>query len=279
MTPSGPKQLPRFTAKTVLQRFRQGSSSPVVVETEGGLFVAKLRGAGHGVAALVAELIVAELAAYLGLPVPERVLIDLPMDVESVDKNDELRDLLTRSVGTNVGSRFLSGAKDLVAKDAPGLDNDFAVKVLWLDGLVMNPDRSAANTNILIWNAQPWLIDHGACLGFQHDWSSLSEDAPREVYDDSRHLFADHAGLLDERDLDLADAMTRDAVFHAVGVVPDELVVATSGEPTGDRGRLLYEAFLWKRLRAPRPFVKVVGVRDFRSERLRSLRELGRGKP
>lgn len=278
MTPPGPHKLPRFVAKSVVQRFKQGSSSPVVVETDGGMFVAKLRGAGQGVAALVAELMVAELAERLGLPVPERALIELPLEVESADRNDELRDLLTRSVGINVGFRFLSGAKDLLAKDAANLDDDFAAKVLWLDGLVMNPDRSQANTNILLWNGQPWLIDHGACLGFHHDWSGLSEDAPREKYDDSRHLFADRAGLLDGKDLDLADVFDRDTVLQAVSAAPDELVIATSGEPTGERGRMLYEAFLWKRLRAPRPFVQVVGKRDYRLERLRQLREMGRTK-
>ena len=85
--------LPHLHARHVLRRIRQGaSSSPVVVETPGGNFVLKLRGAGHGTLALVAELVVGALADRLGLPVPERALVELDADFQSDDHNDELAD-------------------------------------------------------------------------------------------------------------------------------------------------------------------------------------------
>ena len=65
----------RFEARRVLARVRHGSSLPVVAETEGGKFLVKLRGAGHGLTALIAEIIVGVLAEALGLPVPERALV------------------------------------------------------------------------------------------------------------------------------------------------------------------------------------------------------------
>lgn len=148
-----------FLASRVEARIRGGSSSPIIVQTPGGRFVVKLRGAGHGTLALVAEIIVAELAERLGLAVPERVMIELPPDVPSDDRNDELADLLGASVGTNLGFRLLEGAYEPRAEALRSLDDDFKARVLWLDGLTMNPDRSASNPNILFWKQRPWLID------------------------------------------------------------------------------------------------------------------------
>ena len=141
---------PSFPVRRVLSRLRSGSSSPIVVDTAGGRFVTKLRGAAQGPSALVAEVIVAELAEHLGLPVPERVSIELPIDVETDDANDELADLLAASVGQNLGFRWIDGASVWPAAEVGRIDDEFAVRVLWLDALVMNPDRTAYNPNVLL---------------------------------------------------------------------------------------------------------------------------------
>src|SRR5690242_496971 len=131
--------LVRHRALAVSTGIRRGSSLPVVVRTEAGEFLTKLRGAAQGLLPLVAEIIVGEIATLLGLPVPERVLVDFDETVPSEDRNDELLDLLRRSRGTNLGFRYLPGATDLVARDARKIPADVAANVLWFDGLVMNP--------------------------------------------------------------------------------------------------------------------------------------------
>ncbi|MGH2909715.1 MAG: HipA family kinase, partial [Solirubrobacteraceae bacterium] len=58
---------------------REGGSLPGLVEgDDDGLYVAKFRGAGQGLRALVAEVIVGELARRLGRLVPE--LVDMSLD-------------------------------------------------------------------------------------------------------------------------------------------------------------------------------------------------------
>src|SRR6185436_14425534 len=106
-----------LSATRVLAGPRRGSSRPVVVATEDGERFVKLRGAGQGTAALVAEVIVAELAAALGLRVPARSVVTLAPDTPSDDKNDELADLLAASVGENLGFAPLPGARDFAAGD------------------------------------------------------------------------------------------------------------------------------------------------------------------
>lgn len=247
--------LVRLPAIRVTSRVRGGSSSPVIVETPGGTFVAKLRGAGHGVFALVAEILVAELAQCLELPVPERVLIELSPDVPSDDRNDELADLLGASTGTNLGLRLLDGAREPRQNELQRLDDEFAARVLWLDGLVQNPDRTLKNPNILLWHGQPWLIDHGTALPFHHDWATVTEAAPREPTDHSTHVFADRVASLHQKDAALAHRLTRQVLEATVATVPETFLAVTGPETSLRRNRAAYVAFLWKRLKKPRPFV------------------------
>jgi hypothetical protein len=247
--------LPVFTASRVRARIRSASSSPVVVETPGGMFLAKLRGAGQGVSALVAEVIVAELAERLGLPVPERVLLELPAELPSDDRNDELAQLLELSVGLNVGFRYLPGATLPRPEELARLPDDFALRVLWLDGWVMNPDRTRHNPNILLWKRQPWLIDHGAALTFQHDWAHVSEASPREARSLAEHVFAERLARLPQKDEELSRSMSRAVVGAALARVPDAFLEDLLPAEEPQRRRALYAAFLWKRLVPPRPFV------------------------
>ena len=60
----------RVTAGRYVQPLREGGSLPAVVDTDGGLYVVKFRGAGQGPRALVAELLVGLIAGRLELPVP-----------------------------------------------------------------------------------------------------------------------------------------------------------------------------------------------------------------
>src|SRR5947209_7211063 len=156
----------RIAARRVLAADHGGSSWPVLVESHRGVWFTKLRGAGQGTGALVAEIIVAELAECLGLRVPARALVDIPPDIESLNRRDELRDLLTASVGLNLGIAYLDGARMFIAADATRVSSDDAAAIVWLDALVMNPDRTARNPNMMWWRERLWLIDHGVALGF-----------------------------------------------------------------------------------------------------------------
>jgi hypothetical protein len=244
-----------LVASRVLRRLTSGSSAPVVVETSRGRFVAKLRGAGHGVVALVAEVIVAELAEKLGLPVPERTLLELPSNVPSDDKNDELADLLARSAGLNLGFRWLEGASLASQESLWALDDDYVGRVLFLDGLTMNLDRTDANPNLLFWKGRPWLIDHGSALPFHHDWASVTEASAREVHDYGQHVFRQRLPAARRLGEQFAARLDRHALASATAKVPDVFLTELDANATAARSRSAYEAFLWKRLKVPLPFL------------------------
>jgi HipA-like protein len=245
-------------ARQVVSGRKRGSSRPVVIETDEGRFFTKLRGAAQGLAALVAEVIVAELAEALGLPVPRRALVALDEALGSADRDAELMDLLTASRGINLGFAFLEGARELEPGEAAGVPDDFACRALWLDALVLNMDRTPRNPNVMIGQGRRWLIDHGAALGFHYRWSAVREDSPRwSGYPLERHLFADRQQALPAWDEGLAARLSREVLERAVGQVPEGFLrPLLSGGVTVDRRRRAYVAYLWKRLKAPRPFAR-----------------------
>lgn len=246
-------------ATRVLRAPRRGSSWPQLIETEAGCYLTKLRGSGQGPAALVAEIVVAELADALGLRVPARVLVRIDETLTSENQDPEVLELLAASRGLNLGFELLHGARDLQPSDILGIGPDEASLVAWLDGLVMNPDRSPHNPNLMIRKGALWLIDHGAALTFQHDWRTVTEQSPRRQAGSlAAHVLFERATKVREWDGLLAETLGREVLEAAVRAVPDEFLapLLPRGASLGAlaRRREAYVAFLWKRLKAPRAF-------------------------
>ena len=101
---------------------------------------------------------------------PELVTVELDPALAPGEPDQEIQDLLRASAGLNLGVDFLPGALDFDA--APfAVDPALAGQVLWFDALIGNVDRSWRNPNLLFWHGELYLIDHGATLTFQHNWS------------------------------------------------------------------------------------------------------------
>lgn len=254
-------------ARRVLAADKRGSSWPVLVETDeegdNARQFTKLRGAAQGTGALVSEVIVAALAESLGLRVPARALVHFPAAIESLDDNDELADLLRASVGVNLGFAYLNDASSFVpATDVARVSEEEVAAILWLDGLVANPDRTARNPNLLWHDETLWLIDHGAALGFQYALPNADAAAARRPYMlREPHLLQSRVLELETLDARLASRVSPDVVARAVEEVPDAflvpLVAADDSETLAAR-RAAYIDYLTRRLEAPRPFLAPV---------------------
>ena len=182
--------LPTTRATRYVAPLREGGSLPGLVEaSDDGMWVLKLRGAGQGLKVLVAEVLVGEIGRTLGLRVPELKVVELPAPLARYEADEEVQDLLTASVGDNLGLDFLPGAFNYDGQHPPPPDE--AARLLWLDAYTANIDRTPANPNLLRWHRQVWLIDHGAALYFHHGWPSRGSDPARfaaQRFDDSTHL-------------------------------------------------------------------------------------------
>ena len=210
-------------ATRALEGGRRGSSRPIVVETDAGACIVKLRGAAQGTGPLVAEVVVGAIADAIGLSVPGRMLVTLPPNVNIPERDAELRDLMGASIGTNLGFAYLDGARDFVLTEIDKVGAAERAAIFWLDRFVMNPDRNASNTNLLWYKNKLWLIDHGASLGFQYDWSTVTEQSPtRQFVETEPHLFA--ASLMTS-DVAAADSTSAALPVLNVASVPPTSVV------------------------------------------------------
>ncbi|MGZ4503318.1 MAG: HipA family kinase, partial [Nocardioidaceae bacterium] len=203
---------------------REGGSLPGLVEADDlGTYVCKFRGAGQGLRVLVAEVVVGELARRLGIRTPELVSVSLDGAIGRYEADEEVQDLLTASIGLNLGVDFLPGSFGFDAGCTP--DPDVAAAVLWLDAFTANVDRSWRNPNLLVWHKELWAIDHGACLYFHHGWSGGVGSAERfaaQPYDASDHVLGAYLGGVAAADERLAPLVTDELLGEVLVCVPDE---------------------------------------------------------
>jgi hypothetical protein len=241
--------LDQVTATRYVTPLREGGSLPGIVEADDlGTYVVKFRGAGQGLRVLVAEVIVGELARRLGIRVPDLVAVELDAQIAKYEADEEVQDLLTASLGLNLGSDFLPGAFGYDANCR--LDPEEAAAILWLDAYVANVDRSWRNPNLLVWHGRPWLIDHGASLYFHHSWAGGLGDPQRfanQPWDMTGHVFADQVDSLSEIDPGFRDALAADVLAGIVGDVPEEWLAQVPGATT-DQQRAAYVEFLTARV-------------------------------
>ena len=253
-----PAAMRSVRATRYVTAFREGGSLPGLVEADDdGLYVVKFRGAGQGPRVLVAEWLAGEIGRALGLLVPDLVAVDLDAAIADSEPHEEIHDLLVASVGRNVGLDFLPGSLTFNPVVDRVTDPDSAAAVVWLDGLVTNPDRSPRNPNLLTWHGRTWLIDHGASLYIHHTWRSPSEHARRPHAERlADHVLLPFASSIAGADERLAPVITAELLQGLVAALPDEWLADDPLIGDADAQRQAYVDYLTARLRAPRPFVE-----------------------
>lgn len=254
---------PNIIRTVELQRYvtplREGGSMPAIVEADDDfLYVIKFRGAGQGLKALIAELLGTELARALGFRVPELVFAELDVAFGRTEADEEIQDLLRFSEGLNLGLHYLSGSITFDPA-ANRLDELTASKVVWLDSLIMNVDRTTKNPNMLIWHKELWLIDHGAAFYFHHHWpepESLAEKPFGLIKD---HVLIKQAQAMDEADAWGKKCLNPEVLSRIVNLIPDDwLAQSPSPFDTVEAHRAAYLNVLMSRLAHSQIIVKTV---------------------
>ena len=257
-----PEALRTVTATRFVAPLREGGSLPGLLEADDlGTYVCKFRGAGQGLRVLVAEVVVGELARRLGIRVPDLVGVELDAVIGRYEADEEVQDLLTASVGLNLGVDFLPGSFGYDASCSP--PPEVAASILWLDALTANVDRSWRNPNLLVWHGDLWAIDHGACLYFHHAWSGgigSPERFARQTYDASDHVLAAYRDGLPAADEELAPRVTPELLGEVLAMVPDEWLEPVSGADSPDALREAYVGFLHARVTGSRSWLPTAGA-------------------
>ncbi|MEV5785643.1 HipA family kinase [Streptomyces sp. NPDC052287] len=244
------------TTTRYIAPLHEGGSLPGLVEADDlGTYVVKFTGSAQGRKALVAEVIVGELARALGLRFPELVLVHFDPAVAEDEPHQEVQDLLRASAGVNLGMDYLPGARDFTPEVARTFSVDplEAGRVIWLDALTVNVDRTVHSSNLMIWPtfgiAPPrlWLIDHGAALVFHHRWDA---SAPEKAYDFRHHALGGCAPDTRAADAELAPKVSEALLREVTAQVPDAWLADEPGFATPDEARDAYVGYLLARVKA-----------------------------
>lgn len=246
---------------------REGGSLPALGEADDGFkYVVKLRGAGHGRKALIAEFLGGMIAKAFKFRVPETVLLNLSSLFGITEPDEEVQELLRNSEGINVGLHFLSGAAtfDPAVNE---IDPLTASKIVWLDAFLTNVDRTRLNPNMMIWNNELWLIDHGASFYFHHAWRDPAKSALDPFSYIKNHVFLPYATRLEEADKLMRQAITPRTLSKIVDMIPEDWLEEEDSDISAAERREVYRQFLNERLENSSIFV---------NEALKQQKMLGR---
>lgn len=235
---------------------REGGSLPALAEADDVFkYVLKFKGAGHGVKALIAELIGGEIARVLKLQIPELVYANLDEAFGRTEADEEIQDLLQGSQGLNLALHFLSGAINFDPV-VTVVDAKLASQIVWLDAFITNVDRTFRNTNMLIWHKELWLIDHGASFYFHHSWTNWEKHAQSPFALIKDHVLLPQASMLQEADTLFKTILTAETLKSIVNLIPVEWLDWQDTDESPEEVRTVYLQFLSMRLNHSQIFIK-----------------------
>lgn len=231
-----------------LKPLREGGSLPAIVKADDDfLYVLKFRGAGQGKKALIAELIGGELARAVGLKIPELVFMNLDDSFSKTEPDEEIQDLLKFSVGLNLGLHFLSSA---ITFDplVTSVDAFTASKIVLLDSIISNIDRTVKNTNLLQWNNELWVIDNGASFYFHHNWTTWENHLTRTFPLVKNHVLVSQATELSTVAKEFLTLLTDEKITEIVNLIPEDWLQHEADELSPDEMRMAYVTYLQAKL-------------------------------
>ncbi|PRZ29702.1 hypothetical protein CLV47_13211 [Antricoccus suffuscus] len=233
---------------------REGGSLPGLMEADDlGTYIVKFSGAGQGKRVLVAEIIAAAVARSIGLRTPDLKLIELPAPIAKYEADEEAQDLLTASIGLNLASDFLPGS--FAFDDGGKISADESAKILWLDLLIGNPDRTWRNPNLLMWHRDLWCIDHGAAFYPHHGWGEAVDPAKfdRPLMDIATHVMAPYADEMPAIHEQLVTLAATAPLSETLESIPDDWLTGIGRDPQD--AREIYRAYLAARMADPTPWI------------------------
>jgi hypothetical protein len=230
---------------------REGGSLPAILEADDlGLYVAKFRGAGQGILALIAELLAGEIGRELDLRVPEIVLIDVDEALGRNEPDYEIRQLLRASTGINLALDYLPGSTtfDPAARDIAQASE--ASMLVWFDAFTLNIDRTPRNANLLVWHRKLYPIDHGAALFFHHDWPTREKKIASPFTEIGQHILLPWAREIRFAAKIAHERLTESVLRAIVDLIPDAWLDAVPGNVSAVERRMGYLDFFMRRLEA-----------------------------
>ena len=150
----------------IVSYFLQGNSFPVVLKRNDDTFFVKLREGMSGEFSLLSEWFGNTLGSLIGLNTRTPIWITIPENVEFNDIYIEVRELVAKSVGLNIGYKYIEEIKEVSIPELINFDEDALTDIFLFDILMMNIDRTITNLNLLNISGKPTTSDFDSSLLF-----------------------------------------------------------------------------------------------------------------
>src|SRR5690606_17315159 len=99
-------------------------------------------------------------------------------------------------------------------------------------------------TNMLMWNKELWLIDHGAAFFFHHSWQNPAEQGKRPFAQVKDHVLLPLASELEAVDAEFRQLLRPELIRTIVSLIPDEWLLGDAPFDTADEHRQAYVHYL-----------------------------------
>ena len=146
---------------------KSGNSFPIICENNGQNYFVKLRAGMSGSHAMISEWIGNQLGQALNLKTQIPIWMELTDEVEFDDIYIEVKELVQKSIGLNIGFRYQSDASEIGLDEIKKLDKSVVAAYFLLDLAMLNVDRSRNNTNLMKVDSDIFTIDFESSLLFQ----------------------------------------------------------------------------------------------------------------
>lgn len=200
------------------KEIRAGSSLPLVVGgSDGQKYVVKLRGSGEGVLANIAEFLALKLGQLAQIPVLEPICLLVENDFAQNADDPEIRELLEKSAGINLGTKYIENASVYNNRRLLILP-EIKDNIFLFDLFLLNIDRNASNPNLIYNRDGLWCLDYASAVAVRNAVTGKNFTELALLKEMKRHLFY--------RDNINAYAFIRkfkEISDHSISAVSDEL--------------------------------------------------------
>ena len=148
----------------VISYHLSGNSFPIVIQHDNKKFLVKLRAGLCGEYSLLSEWIGNQIGRLIGLNTRQPYWITLTDSLKYDDIYIEVRDLIDKSLGVNIGFEYLENVSVFDLSKISQIDTEQQIRIYLLDVFMLNIDRTTQHHNLLANETDLFITDYDSSL-------------------------------------------------------------------------------------------------------------------
>jgi len=159
-----------------------GNSFPIIIQQSNKKHFIKLRAGLSGEYSLLSEWFGNEVGRLIGLNTQKPQWIWLTNSLNFKNIYIEVRDLIEKSFGINIGFEYIENVQEINLNDLTKVDKERFSNIYLLDVLMLNVDRTTENLNLLkLDNNEILITDFDSSLIFNEIFNGLNPSKNKRI--------------------------------------------------------------------------------------------------